>query len=364
VSKALAVPDQNFLLGGGEMGRLIRNYDWTRSSLGPVSGWPQSLRVAVRLLLTADLPMVLWWGERLVLFYNNAYRDTMAPGPDMRPLGMECSGRIDPIWQLVGPGIQSIMDGNGALSGLDVPVPAGIFDADPRYWDYDLCPVDLRDGVGGVIGILKEVSADHDDDEKLNRTSAQLIRLFEHAPAFICVFSGPEHVYEFVNVQYRTLMGDRNYIGQSVRNIVPEIAGQGFFELLDTVFQTGETFTGKGLPMIFQPVPGADLVTVSVDLVYKALIAASGDVYGVFVEGTYGPVAAVYDLATNLVLTEREREVLGWIALGKTAGEAATILGLSKRTIETHIYSAARKLDTANSTHTVVEAIRRGELSL
>jgi DNA-binding CsgD family transcriptional regulator len=117
--------------------------------------------------------------------------------------------------------------------------------------------------------------------------------------------------------------------------------------------------------MQYRPAPGANLTDVTVDFVYMALKASSDKVYGILVEGTYAPVERPCDkLGVSRILTEREREVLGWIALGKTAGETGTILGLSKRTIETHVYSAARKLDTANSTQTVVEAIRRGELEL
>lgn len=363
MSELLDVPDQSFLRGGGEMGCLIRIHDWASSALGPASGWPQSLRVAVRLLLAADIPMVLWWGEHLVFFYNDAYRDTMAPGLHPGAFGLECSGRTDPVWQIVGPGIQSVMDGIGQLSGLDAPVVTGEHGVALLYWDYELCPVDLRGGVGGVIGIVKNVSADHHGEDQLDRTSAQLLALFEHMPGFVCVFSGPEHIYEFVNLEYRALMGNRDYVGRAVRDVVPEVAGQGFFELLDHVYQTGETYLGKGLPMRYRPAPGADLAEVAVDLTYRALIANSGDVYGIFVEGTCGPSAAQPERPI-VSLTEREREVLGWIALGKTAQESATILGLSKRTIETHIYSAARKLDTVNSIQTVVEAIRRGQLPL
>jgi LuxR family quorum sensing-dependent transcriptional regulator len=63
-------------------------------------------------------------------------------------------------------------------------------------------------------------------------------------------------------------------------------------------------------------------------------------------------------------LTAREREVLKWTAAGKTAEATAEILSISVRTVEYHLLNAARKLNTANRTHTVVEALRSRQLSL
>ena len=63
-------------------------------------------------------------------------------------------------------------------------------------------------------------------------------------------------------------------------------------------------------------------------------------------------------------LTAREREVLRWTAAGKTADATAGILAISVRTVEYHLLNAARKLNTANRTHTVVEALRSRQLSL
>lgn len=63
-------------------------------------------------------------------------------------------------------------------------------------------------------------------------------------------------------------------------------------------------------------------------------------------------------------LTPREREVLHWTAGGKTADATSEILGISVRTVEYHLLNASRKLNTANRTHTVVEALRSGQLSL
>src|SRR5258708_6773908 len=76
-----ASPD--FLAAGGEVGALMRAYDWASSPLGPPAAWPQSLRTAIRILLNTNHPMFIWWGSELIQFYNDAYRQTM--GPERHP---------------------------------------------------------------------------------------------------------------------------------------------------------------------------------------------------------------------------------------------------------------------------------------
>ena len=90
-----AFPTQDplaFLQGGGEMGQLMRTLDWSKTSLGPAGYWPQSLRTTLSIMLTAKLPMGLWWGEDLVQFYNDAYRPCLGnEGKHPQALGQRCA---------------------------------------------------------------------------------------------------------------------------------------------------------------------------------------------------------------------------------------------------------------------------------
>jgi PAS domain S-box-containing protein len=63
----------SFLSGGGRCGALIAERDWSETSLGPIGGWPQSLRTIVGFLLRSPVPLVLLWGEDGVMIYNDAY---------------------------------------------------------------------------------------------------------------------------------------------------------------------------------------------------------------------------------------------------------------------------------------------------
>ena len=86
--------------------------------------------------------------------------------------------------------------------------------------------------------------------EELIAEKEKLTNLFMNAPAIIAIFKGPEHIYEFSNPLHDNIVGNRPIIGKKVRDAVPELEGQGFYELLDKVYQTGEPFIGNEMPIV------------------------------------------------------------------------------------------------------------------
>ncbi|OMQ15850.1 hypothetical protein A7K94_0206595 [Modestobacter sp. VKM Ac-2676] len=58
--------------GGGEAGRLMAALDWSATPVGPVEGWPASLRYAVRTILASRFPMIITWGPQYTQLYNDA----------------------------------------------------------------------------------------------------------------------------------------------------------------------------------------------------------------------------------------------------------------------------------------------------
>lgn len=80
-----------FLDGGGEMGALIRNKNWSSTSLGPQNGWPAELRTVIRVMLTTNHPVFIFWGPELRCFYNDAYSRSL--GPEKHPSALKVRGR-------------------------------------------------------------------------------------------------------------------------------------------------------------------------------------------------------------------------------------------------------------------------------
>ena len=72
--------------GGGELGALIRSFDWAATSLGPRNRWPQPLKTVTDMLLRSAVPMVLLWGPDGIMIYNDAYA-VFAGGRHPRLLG-------------------------------------------------------------------------------------------------------------------------------------------------------------------------------------------------------------------------------------------------------------------------------------
>src|SRR6185503_14167945 len=97
-----------FLTGGGEMGQRIRDYDWSRTSLGPVDQWPQSLRTCIRIMLTSRQPIWIGWGKELINLYNDPYI-AIVGGKHPRALGQPASAVWREIWSNIGPMLRQVM---------------------------------------------------------------------------------------------------------------------------------------------------------------------------------------------------------------------------------------------------------------
>lgn len=101
----------------------------------------------------------------------------------------------------------------------------------------------------------------------------------------MCMLRGPDHVFEFVNAAYLQFVGNRELLGKSVREAIWEVTGQGYLELLDQVYRTGQTFTGRSMRLMLQRDPTAAPTETYVNFVYQPIRDASGAVSGIFVEG-------------------------------------------------------------------------------
>jgi PAS domain S-box-containing protein len=147
------------------MGALMRAYDWRASPLGSADRWPQSLRTAVRILLTSQHPMFIWWGADLIQFYNDAYRQTMGPERHPSALGQRGKECWEEIWDIIGPQIETVMRGEGATWHENELVPVTRHGKrEDVWWTYGFSPIDdekAPNGVGGVLVVCNDVTDRH-----------------------------------------------------------------------------------------------------------------------------------------------------------------------------------------------------------
>ena len=135
----------------------------------------------------------------------------------------------------------------------------------------------------GILDRASRVQAAH---QLVSAELADLRRLFEQAPGFVCFLRGADHRFELANAAYLSLIGkDRSIIGKPVLEAVPEVRGQGFVELLDNVFASGEAYVGRGVRIELARGPAQVREARILDFVYQPIRGADGRSVGIFVQG-------------------------------------------------------------------------------
>jgi signal transduction histidine kinase/CheY-like chemotaxis protein len=275
-----------FLDGGGEAGALMRGLDWSGSPLGDPLHWPRALRAVVALILNSKFPMFVAWGPDAGFVYNDSYAESLG---DKHPgaMGQRFADIWTEIWHDVGPLAERALRGEATyMENLPLRMRRRGYDEE-TWFTFSYSPVRDDDGaIAGVYCACVETTAQVLAERYRNEENQRLVELFEQAPGFIAVLRGPAHVFELTNKSYRQLLGDRQLIGLTVREAAPEIEGQGFFELLDDVYRSGEPFVGRAQPMRLRRAPNAPLEERFIDFVYQPVRDAAGAVAGIFIEGS------------------------------------------------------------------------------
>ena len=274
--------------GSSIMAARCRAFDWSATPLGPIDQWPLSLRTLVAQILESRHPMFLWWGAELVQIFNDGYLPSFgSTGRDLAALGAHGRDHWAEIWPVIGPQIEGVMAAGESTWHVDQCVPiARNGRLEDVWWTYGYSPVRNDEGaINGVLVVVQETTQRVLLEHRLRDSQARLVELFRHAPAFICVLRGPNHVFELTNSQYQQLIGFRDVIGLPLAAALPEARDQGFVELLDEVLATGEPFVGREIPILLQHSPGEAMEERCLDFVYQAIIEADGSRSGVFVHG-------------------------------------------------------------------------------
>jgi signal transduction histidine kinase len=333
------------IFGTGEMADLTRAYDWSHTPVGPVDQWPEALLITVNTLLCSRHPMFLWWGEELVQFYNDAYCPSIREDKHPSALGQRGRECWPEIWPIIGPQIEAVMM-RGEASWHDnqlVPIYRnGKFE--DVYWTYGYSPV--RNSNGKICGTL--VVCTETTEIVLARHQSQLDKerladLFQQAPAFFAVLHGPEHIFEMVNPPYQTLIGQRDLLGRTVREAVPEAAEQGFIALLDEAYRTGQPFVGRGTPIQLARGASQPLEVRYLDFVYQPRREQDGSVSGIILLG----VDVTESKRAEQVLLQSEK----LNAVGRLASSIAHEINNPLEAVTNLLYLAQRSAVSPTAQH-------------
>lgn len=202
-----------------------------------------------RQLLSASFAKVLRTGERDVLAFI-PYRVGRGPQPELR------------IW-----------------SATHVPLfgPSGEVEGVLQHTE------DITTLKGEPVGMANVISR----AEQVQRDYVELgafVQTINQAPGFMAFLRGRQHVFEYCNRAYERLVGGRRLVGLSVREALPEFADQGFFELLDRVYQTKQAYVGRNVLVALEP-PDGSAQQLYLDIVYQPILDVEQEVRGILVQG-------------------------------------------------------------------------------
>ena len=156
--KRVAAPDDIFA-GGGSMGALMRVLDWAKTPLGPVSGWPQSLKTSLSICLASRFPIVMYWGPEYVVLYNDAY-STILGSKHPWALGQRCQDCWSEIWDTIGPMLEQVVKTGEATWSNDLLLPLQRHGyPEECYFSFSFSPVRVETGaIGGVFTAVLETT--------------------------------------------------------------------------------------------------------------------------------------------------------------------------------------------------------------
>jgi signal transduction histidine kinase len=170
-----------FLAAAGELGRLIHAFDWSATPLGPLDGWPQSLRTAVSLILNARHPMWIGWGREATFLYNDAYVDVLGAAKHPWALGRPAHEVWSEIWDVCGPLADKVFRHAEAtfIDAIQLFMRRGDF-LEETWYSFSYSPIVGEDGrVGGLFCPSTDVSASVLNARRLgtlSRLSADALR--------------------------------------------------------------------------------------------------------------------------------------------------------------------------------------------
>ncbi|SDD77071.1 PAS domain S-box-containing protein [Paracidovorax valerianellae] len=274
-----------FLTSGGEMAQRIARHDWAATPLGPLVAWPAHVQWAVSTILRASVPMATLWGESGVLIYNDAYAAFSGTRhPEL--LGCAIREAWPEAWQFNDHVVKTVLAG-GTLNYQDQEFLLNRNGhAEPVWINLDYSP--LLDDAGqpvGVLALVVDTTSKVQAERRLKGERERFAQLFEQSPSFMAMLEGPDHRIALANPGYLRLVGNRPVVGLSVAQALPDAAAQGYVELLDRVYASGEALTAHAARYVNQMEPGGPVREHYVDFVFQPIRDGGGAVTGIFVEG-------------------------------------------------------------------------------
>lgn len=273
-------------LGDGNVAALLRARDWSRSALGTPDTWPEQLIVLLGVIIAAKQPMYLLWGTDRIKFYNDAYTPILA-GRHPAAIGKSIRETWADAWPDISDEIDRAYLGEPIfLENYRVVLNRHGRDED-AYFSFSYTPITVPDGSAvGMLCVCEETTTKALADQRAARDRQRIFNMFENSPNFFIMMTGPDHVFEVANNAAMRLIGNRDIIGKSLVDALPDAAAQGFGTLLDMVRQSGVEHVATGAKYTMQLTPDAVGQDRYLDFVYQPVFGPDGAVTSIAISGS------------------------------------------------------------------------------
>ncbi|MEJ7935601.1 PAS domain S-box protein [Sphingobium sp. AN558] len=275
-----------FLADGGELADRIARFDWARTSLGAIETWPGEMRTMLGFALRSPTPIITLWGDDGVMIYNDAYR---AFAGDRHPgiLGSQVLEGWHEVADFNANVMQRVYREGRSLSYKDQQLTL-VRDGTPRQLWVNLEYSPALNETGKILGVVAIVIETTDAilaSRHVQQERSRLLQMAEHSPSFMALLEGPDHRITVANPAYLALVGNRDVVGRTAAEALPEAVEQGFVAFLDRVYESGTAFKADGALYKVQPRENGEVVDRFVDFVYQPVTDKNGRVSGIFVSG-------------------------------------------------------------------------------
>ncbi len=220
-----------------------------------------------------------------------------------------------------------------ALIRYDIPASDGSMET--RFWSATHTPLLNRNGELAYIlqhtvdvtelqglrrlrdeaDLVRRAEKVQSTNDSLVRESHRLHAFFDQAPGFVAVLGGPDHVFQMANAAYHRLVGRDDLVGMKVADALPEVVGQGFVDILDQVYRSGDPYLAEREPVSLNVGIGENETTRLLTFVFQPIQSGMGNVSGIIVQGHDVTEEVAFEERQVLLINELQHRVKNTISV-------------------------------------------------
>jgi two-component sensor histidine kinase len=148
---------RNFPIGGGQMGRRIRDFSWETTALGPIDAWSPALRAIVQMMVAQKQAICMYWGPDLALVYNDSYAKFLG-AKEPTALGQPFHVVWSDVWDGVKPFVDQALSGEGTWSEDFPLVMTRNGYPEETFWTFSYSPLYEDGRINGILNIALDTT--------------------------------------------------------------------------------------------------------------------------------------------------------------------------------------------------------------